>query len=382
MDFFLKLSNRNKIIFTFLFIVVVSFFIQTILKGLSNSCDLMWQPTKIFWEGTNHYEYQMRTEDIFLGCQAGRYGHFLFIFLYPLALVEWEQAKILWIIVNIFFVFSIPIILCRFNNISTLNTYLILGIFLTCHPTRMTFNLGQNSLMVLFFLMLPFLKVSSNLRNINLVAAGISYVKYSTGYVLFLNLLVEKKFKKLLLTSLLTIFGWLFYSYYTNSHFISNFFDPLKMNFQDNYTRTGDLYSIMNIYFLKENNIINKFLQLGLVLFGNFYFLYQIKEVNNKLAKLSVICFLPLIFMPHSNYDYVLMLPILIYGIKNFKFVIPRYGLYLTLYYFYFHRIIRHIFDNDLFYQSLMLIIFIIFIIFFIAHIKKNNFISSRKKKY
>ena len=377
MDFFLKLRNRNKIIFTFLFIVVVSFFIQTILKGLSNSCDLMWQPTKIFWEGTNHYEYQMRTEDIFLGCQAGRYGHFLFIFLYPLALVEWEQAKILWIIVNIFFVFSIPIILCRFNNISTLNTYLILGIFLTCHPTRMTFNLGQNSLMVLFFLMLPFLKVSSNLRNINLVAAGISYVKYSTGYVLFLNLLVEKKFKKLLLTSLLTIFGWLFYSYYTNSHFISNFFDPLKMNFQDNYTRTGDLYSIMNIYFLKENNIINKFLQLGLVLFGNFYFLYQIKEVNNKLAKLSVICFLPLIFMPHSNYDYVLMLPILIYGIKNFKFVIPRYGLYLTLYYFYFHRIIRHIFDNDLFYQSLMLIIFIIFIIFFIAHIKKNNFISS-----
>ena len=377
MDFFLKLRNRNKIIFTFLFIVVVSFFIQTILKGLSNSCDLMWQPTKIFWEGTNHYEYQMRTEDIFLGCQAGRYGHFLFIFLYPLALVEWEQAKILWIIVNIFFVFSIPIILCRFNNISTLNTYLILGIFLTCHPTRMTFNLGQNSLMVLFFLMLPFLKVSSNLRNINLVAAGISYVKYSTGYVLFLNLLVEKKFKKLLLTSLLTIFGWLFYSYYTNSHFISNFFDPLKMNFQDNYTRTGDLYSIMNIYFLKENNIINKFLQLGLVLFGNFYFLYQIKEVNNKLAKLSVICFLPLIFMPHSNYDYVLMLPILIYAIKNFKFVIPRYGLYLTLYYFYFHRIIRHIFDNDLFYQSLMLIIFIIFIIFFIAHIKKNNFISS-----
>ena len=377
MNFFLKLSKRNKIIFISLSIIVLGFFIQTISKGLNNSCDLMWQPSKIFWDGVNHYEYQMRTGDIFLGCQAGRYGHFLFILLYPITLVEWEQAKILWILVNIFFAFSIPIILCRFNNISTLNTYLILGIFLTCHPTRMTFNLGQNSLMVLFFLMLPFLKVSSNLRNINLIAAGISYVKYSTGYVLFLNLLVEKKFKKLVLTSLLTIFGWLFYSYYTNSHLISNFFDPLKMNFQDNYTRTGDLYSIMNIYFLKENNIINKFLQLGLVLFGNFYFLYQIKEVNNKLAKLSVICFLPLIFMPHSNYDYVLMLPILIYAIKNFKFVIPRYGLYLTLYYFYFHRIIRHIFDNDLFYQSLMLTIFIIFIIFFTAHIKKNNLISS-----
>ena len=375
MKFFLELTKRNKIIFIFLSIVVVSFFIQTISKGLSNSCDLMWQPSKIFWDGINHYEYQMRTDDVFLGCQHGRYGHFLFILLYPITLFEWEQAKILWIILNIFFAFSIPIILCRLNNLSTFSTYLIVGIFLTCHPTRMTFNLGQNSLMILFFLMLPFLNVSSNFKIFNLIAAGTSYVKYSTGYVLFLNLLVEKKFKKLFYTSLLTIFGWLFYSYYTNSPLVSNFFDPLKMNFQSNYIRTGDFYSIMNIYFLKENNFINKTLQLGLVLFGNIYFLYQIKEIKNKLAKLTVICFLPLIFMPHSNYDYVLMLPLLIYTIKNFKFDISKFGLYLTIYYFYFHRIIRHWINNDVFYQSLMLFIFTIFIIFFVKHIKKNNLI-------
>jgi len=377
MEFILKLSNRNRIIFIFLSIVVVSFFIQTISKGLSNSCDLMWQPSKLFWDGINHYEYQMRTGDVFLGCQHGRYGHFLFIFLYPITLVEWEQAKIMWITLNVFFALSIPILLCRFNKISTLSTYLIIGIFLTCHPTRMTLNLGQNSLMMLFFLMLPFLKVSSGYKNFNLIFSGISYVKYSTGYILFLNLLVEKKLKKLLLTSFLTIFGWLFYSYYTNSPLIANFFEPLKMNFQDNYSRTGDLYSIMNIYFLKENNFTNKILQLGIVLFGNLYFLYQIKNIKNKLAKLSVICFLPLIFMPHSNYDYVLMLPLLIYVIKNYKFAVCKYGLYLTIYYFYFHRIIRHLIDNDMFYQSGMFLFFTIFIIFFINHIKKNNLLSA-----
>mgnify|MGYP001279314908 CR=1 FL=1 len=111
------------------------------------------------------------------------------------------------------------------------------------------------------------------------------------------------------------------------------------------------------------------------ILLGNIYFLYQIKDLKNKLAKLSVICFLPLIFMPHSNYDYVLMLPLLIYGIKNYKFDIPRYGVYLTIYYFYFHRIIRHKIDNDAFYQSLMLLIFFIFIIIFTKFIKKNNII-------
>ena len=376
MNFFLKLSNRNKIIFIILSIVVVSFFAQTISKGLANSCDLMWQPSKIFWEGVNHYEYQMRTGDVYLGCQTGRYGHFLFIFLYPITLFEWEQAKIMWIVINVLFAFIIPFLICRFNKISTLSTFVIIGIFLTCHPTRMTLNLGQNSLMMLFFLMLPFLTVSSSYKNFNFIASGISYVKYSTGYVLFLNLLVEKKFKKLLLTSFLTIFGWFFYSYYTNSPLISNFFDPLKMNFQGNYTRTGDLYSIMNIYFLKENNLTNKILQLGIVLIGNIYFLYQIKDIHNKLAKLSVICFLPLIFMPHSNYDYVLMLPLLIYSIKNFKFSISKYGLYLTIYYFYFHRIIRHLIDNDMIYQSGMFIIFTIFIIFYISHIKRNNLLS------
>ena len=329
MNFFFKLSNRNKIIFIFLTIIVISFFTQTIFKGLSNSCDLMWQPSKIFWDGVNHYEYQMRTGDIFLGCQTGRYGHFLFILLYPITIFEWEQAKLVWIIINVLFAISIPLIICKFNKISTLSTCLILGIFLTCHPTRMTLNLGQNSLMILFFLMLPFLEVSNRYKNLNIIAAGVSYVKYNTGYVLFLNLLVEKKFKKLILTSIFTILGWLFYSYYTNSPIISNFFDPLKINLvQDNYTRTGDLYSIINIYLLKENNLSNKLLQFAVILFGNIYFLYQVKNIKDKLAKLSVICFLPLIFMPHSNYDYVLMLPLLAYGIKNYKLDISRYCIY------------------------------------------------------
>ena len=77
--------------------------------------------------------------------------------------------------------------------------------------------------------------------------------------------------------------------------------------------------------------------------------------------------------MPHSNYDYVLMLPLLIYTIKNYKFKISKYGLYLTIYYFYFHRLIRHWVNNDMFYQSGMLLIFIIFIILFTNHLKKNN---------
>ena len=371
--FFSQLDIKKKFIFLLLSSLVFGFFIQSIFKGLNNSCDILWQPTNIFWSGINHYEYQLRTRDIFLGCQKGQYGHFMFILFYPLTFLEWEQVKIFWMIVNIILAMSIPILICRSFNIPTIASFLILGIFLTSHPTRMTFNLGQNSLMIFFFLMLPFLTLKSINKNAILILSGISYVKYSTGYILFLNLFIEKKYKNLFLTTILTIFGWLFYSYYTETNLIESFIDPLKFIIIDKMIRTGDLYSILNIYLLKDTNLLNKIIQLSVIMFFNVYFLYQIKDTRDKLAKLAVICILPLIFMPHGNYDYVLLLPILIYGIKNFELKISKYCVYLALYYFYLHRIVKHKIDNDIIYQNLMFIVFFIFIIFFCNHVKKTK---------
>ena len=176
------------------------------------------------------------------------------------------------------------------------------------------------------------------------------------------------------------LFYWITFFVFTNissqnteTNLIESFIDPFKFIVIDKMVRTGDLYSIMNIYLLKETNLLNKIIQLSSIIFLNIYFLYQIKDTGDKLAKLAVICILPLIFMPHGNYDYVLLLPTLIYGIKNFKLMISKYCVYLSLYYFYFHRIVKHKIDNDMIYQNLMFIVFLIFIIFFCRHIKKLN---------
>ena len=372
MNFYNTLDTKKKILFIFLTFVVIGFFTQTIFKGLDNSCDLMWQPTKLFWSGINHYEYQYTTRDWFLGCQKGQYGHFLFVFLYPISFLDWEQAKIFWIITNIFFAISIPLMICRSSNLSLILTLLVLGIFLTSHPTRMTFNLGQNSLMIFFFLSLPFI-FSEKYKNTKSLLSGISYVKYSSGYVLFLNFLVEKKFKKLFLSSVFTISSWLFYSYYVNENLLDSFIWPLKLIISDNYTRTSDLYSILNLYFLKDVNIQNKIIQILLVLILNIYFLNQVKNIKDNLGKLSVVCVLPLISLPHSNYDYVLLLPMLIYGLKNINYNISKYCIFFVIYFFYFNRLIRHWISNDIFYQSSILIILTILLTFFTKHIKKNN---------
>ena len=43
-------------------------------------------------------------------------------------------------------------------------------------------------------------------------------------------------------------------------------------------------------------------------------------EVTNELAKLSIICLIVLVFLPHARYDYILLLPLLILSIKNFYY--------------------------------------------------------------
>ena len=372
-DEFKNLKLKSKILLLFCLTLTVGFYIQSISKGLNNSCDLMWQPSKLFWEGINHYDYQLSTRDIFLGCQKGQYGHALFILLYPISLLDWHQAKIFWIIVNVLLSIIIPILLCKNFKISNYQLIYILMIFLTCHPTRMTLNLGQNSLLILFLIMLPFIKLNSINKYVVCVLSGISYIKYSSGYIIFLYLLTNRNIKYLGASILISFFSWVFYSYYTESNLIHSFFGPFKLIFFDNYTRTGDVYSILNLYILKNNSIINKLLILFFVLILNLYFLLNIKKINDNLAKLSIVCLLPLIFLPHSNYDYVLLLPLFIYGVKNIRFVFGKISLYLTLYFFYLNRLIRHWIDNDMIYQTSLCLIYLIFMYFFVKFLKKST---------
>jgi hypothetical protein len=333
-----KIIKNNKKVLLFIFIIISLFSLfNTIKKGLKNGSDFQWYPSKLFWEGINHYRYIIDGGKVFLS-QGGEYGHLLQIIFYPFILVEWNTARLFWLIINVFLAFLIPYIICRSFKIHTNKILLIILIFITCYPTRMTINYGQQSLFVLFFLILPFLKS----KNYSYFLSGFSYVKYSTGYIIFLNYLVEKKFKNLIFATLPIFLGWTFYFAYTKSNPIQNFFDPFELILKKNYFQSADLYSLLNIYLFGTNNILNKFFIIFTVVIFNLFFLLKIKKIQDNLVKMSLIFILPLIFMPHSNYDYVLLLPLLILAISNFNLNISKFNFYFVIYYFYFNRIVKH----------------------------------------
>ena len=295
-------NNKNKILY-FLIIVSILSFINTVSKGLVNGCDFQWKPAVLLWEGVNHYErFMISGRDSEFLCQGGEYAHFFHVLLYPFTLFSWETARVIWLIVNIIFVFLIPVLICKSMGLSRYKTILLLLIFITCYPSRMTLNYGQQSLFVLFIMLIPFIfnnKLSS-------IFAGFSYIKYSTGYITFLNFLASKQYKYFFLSSIPYILGWIIYFIFTNSDPITNFFEPFQLSF--GYRRDADIYSLISIY-ISANEIFIKLLIIVAIFILNFLLLIKINKNKDIYFKMSLILICPLIFFPHSNYDYVLLLP-------------------------------------------------------------------------
>lgn len=364
-----SISKKNLLIAVLTFLALVSLF-GTINKGLINGCDFQWHPAKLFWEGKNHYQLFLSQGKWDFLCQGGQYGHLFQVILYPYAMLEWEIARSLWLITNLIFLFLIPTVIIKILNLNFKKSIILYLIFLTCYPSRMTINYGQQSLFVLFFMMLPYISRS----NFAYFFSGFSTIKYSTGYIIFLDFLCKREFKKIFVASLPYIFGWIFYSFYTGSEYLINFFEPLIWSIKMNYARDNDLYSLLNQYFFQNfNNYLNYF-GIACIFLTNFFLLKQINKVKNIFLKFSFICICPLIFFPHSNYDYVLMFPLLCYSWSNFNFLICKINFYFIIYFFYFNRIVKHLLDYDVLYQPFSLITIIILLLINLNYFKKYNF--------
>ena len=373
----LKKVEKNKyFVLNFLIFVSIISFINTISKGLVNGCDFQWQPAVLLWEGINHYQkFIINGKGDFL-CQNGEYAHLLHVLYYPFTLFKWETARILWLILNIFFIFLIPFSICKCFNLSKYKTILLLLIFITCYPSRMTLNYGQQSLFVMFFMILPFLLNNKTAS----FFSGLSYVKYSSGYIIFLNFLASKQYKYFFLASIPYLIAWIIYFSVTSSDPIINFFEPIQLSLKKGYIRDADIFSIINIYFAPAKGLYVKLVILLLIFVINFLLLIKINTNKDIFFKMSLILLCPLIFFPHSNYDYVMLFPLLCYSISNSEYLINKVNIYFVIYFFYFNRIVNHLIDMDYVYQPLLLFFLIMLLITNIYSFKNKHIYLFRFK--
>ena len=140
------------------------------------------------------------------------------------------------------------------------------------------------------------------------------------------------------------------------------------------YKRDGDIYSLLQIYLNYNGVSIFKYFSIIFIFILNFLTLIKINRIKNDFLKMSLILLCPLIFFPHSNYDYVLLFPLMSYSLLNFNQFLNKINFFFIIYFFYFSRIIKNLIDIDWLYQPFILLIIVTLLL---ANI--NNAISMSK---
>ncbi len=317
---------------------------KAFLDAQNLSFDFHFSPTKLVAEGINHYQYILDgkhdhgPDDKLMYDQNGNYAQGLFIILIPFTWLGWEDAKLVWSIINIALALIIPLVLCKKFKLDNFKTFLVLSIFLSSTIFRIHIGYGQHTLILLIFLILPFL----NKKIFSIALSGIVYFKYNIGYGLFLYFLSLKRFKYIFLSSFPLIFGWLSYCYITNTNLLTNILEPLRVIMYWNSEANHFPVTVFNlINYLKINSLIT----LAIPILVNFYFILKIKNIEDDLKKLSLLCLSILCFTPHQLHDYVLLIPLLVYSLKHYQYLISLINLILIFYFFYFLRLLSFIFN-------------------------------------
>ena len=171
--------------------------------------------------------------------------------------------------------------------------------------------------------------------------SGISYVKYNIGYLLFLYFLSRKEFKKLAYSLIIIFFGWVIYCYITNTNLIDNLFQPLQLALHLKYTSEYPY----GLSFLKHLFYDFKYIEYLISLFSillSFILLFLINRLKDNNLKISQFCLIILFLSPHQIYDYILLLPLLAYSLKNFfNGKIFQINTIMILYFYFGLRIIK-----------------------------------------
>ena len=332
------MENKNNyfyqllLIFFFIFLIfshVPDLLIETI-KQERFGADFQWSGSKLLWEGINHYQYYLNgnIDGRIIFNQAGEYLQGLYVILYPFAILDWVYAKTLWAFINFILSIIIPYVLCKKFELTKEKTLLVILCSVMMPTTNMAISLGQQTPFIFLFFILPFIWKSK----LSYILSGVSYFKYSIGYALFLFYLSQKKIKIILLSSIPSILGWLIYCAITNTNYLDNVLEPLKVAIALGWSKTNIVFLLS---FLNKMNIFSDTSLWVIVLsvIINFFFIIKISKIKDELLKLSCLCISVLIFAPHNAYGYIMLLPIFIHSLKNSEEFLSKLNIVIFIYF-------------------------------------------------
>jgi len=338
--------DNKKLLFLFLifllFLAGISVFHAFKIANSYGSIDFQYSPTVLFLEKINPYEYFMsgNLDNRIMFAQWPFYTHATYVVLSPFGFLEWETARLVWSIFNIVAAFYCVILVSKFCKLKVFETAVICLIFFCSTPFRNCISNGN----LTYFILLGFFAVMINRENLKNFTLGFSYFKYNFMPLLAFFILFKSGIKGLLISLIICIIGWLFFSFYLNQNPIDNLFQPVQAAFSgfDQTLSRGDLFTILG--FLKHFDLgfdLNLF-RIIIVLIASFFLAKDISKINDKMLILSLLLIGNLFTFGHLIYDYIVLLPSFVYSFSNRKFTAAKISLFIIFYFWFGIRIIEY----------------------------------------
>lgn len=195
---FWRLTMARKIVLVLLGVVALISVAQGLRNGIKNSQDFEWLPTVLFVEGQNPYQYYLAGGKRFTTSQAPVDAHALYIILYPIGMLSWDQAKIIWATFNTGTSIFIAVFVGRTFGLRGVPLWVVLLVFLASTPFRNGVGNGQQST----FTLLAFSALLYSKSIASSFWTGFGYIKYSFAPPLAIYLFLKRGIKHVLISLL------------------------------------------------------------------------------------------------------------------------------------------------------------------------------------
>jgi hypothetical protein len=301
---------------------------------------LIQQKINPIWGGWNHtfiLDYEI---------PPPQWGHILYFFLFPYTLLPFKISSMVWFISNLIFLYLIVKIIKKNYNLSFNQILMFSIIIISSTPLTNTLGNGQFGLLLLLLLLIYW---HSNKKFV----LGFLSVKItcSAFFVLYSFLKKEVSFMYFVIIYLIGIIA---YCYYLNDFRFYNFTNQMQLLLYVNnlaneniaYNGVANLRVVLKVFDIQQ---YYNFILFSSVIVTSFFLLKKKHFNNYNQENFLILNNLNLIFFYHAIYDFIFLIPLLAYTIKEKLDFKHKLFSYITImYFFYFIKINATILNNFL----------------------------------
>jgi hypothetical protein len=274
---------------------------MAVQRALIGCQDFQWSGAHMFAQRIDPYADYLAGDPrhAVLMSQVPNYLHEYYVALWPIGLMSFGHAKVLWTGLNLLFAVTIVLLLRSVYGLSGKQAYLLAMLLATSTPFRIAVGSGQQALLETLLVCVALWKPSQSGTML-----GMSYFKYSFSPIFFFYAAACRAWKQIAISLGLAAGGLLIFWARVHGSLLKVLAEPFMVSRWGMEHRTdGDLISLTNMVYPRGYNAA---IVLALALSAGFAFIAH-RRSTTFAGAIAALAAINLALLPHATHDAVLL---------------------------------------------------------------------------